>query len=268
LFEEGTEDFSVRDSTFRSVRGNGVWTHSLYTSARNARGVISNNRFEEIGRDAIQVGHATQVHVERNTGKRIGYPVAEVDVEGGGTPVAIDTAGNVDKSSYTRNRFEEINGKCIDLDGFHNGEVTRNVCVNKLAASDYPFGHYGIVFNNTNPDMQSRNIRVLNNTIDGTKYGGIFVIGRGHTIRGNRLLNLNTARCNETPGCLYDREQPDLLRTGIYLGRKAERPDIAAENTIIENEISGYDMQSHCIIAAPGVDVHKNAIEGNQCRNR
>jgi hypothetical protein len=190
-----------------------------------------------------------------------------VDVEGGGTPVAIDTAGNVDKSSYTENRFEEINGKCIDLDGFHNGEVTRNVCVNKFAASDYPFGHYGIVFNNTNPDMQSRNIRVLNNTIDGAKYGGIFVIGRGHTISGNRLINLNTARCNETPGCLYDREQPDLLRSGIYLGRKAERPDIASENTITDNEISGYNMQSHCVIAAPGVMVRTNRIERNECRN-
>jgi hypothetical protein len=267
LFEEGTGEFQVLQSTFRAIRGNGVWTHSLYTSKRNTAGTIRRNRFEEIGRDAIQVGHATNVWVHDNSGTRIGYPVEIVDVEGGGTPVAIDTAGNVDRSKYTANRFDEINGKCIDLDGFHNGRVMANVCINKSPASDYPFGHYGIVFNNTNPDMQSRNIEVIDNTIDGTKYGGIFVIGRGHTISGNRLLNLNGARCNETPGCLYDGEQPDLLRTGIYLGRKAERPDIAAQNTIIDNVISGYGMGKRCIAAAPGVVLGTHTIQRNKCSN-
>jgi hypothetical protein len=267
LFEEGTENFHVRESTFRIIRGNAVWTHSLYTSKRNLGGAITKNHFEEIGRDAIQIGHASNVHVFNNQGTRIGYPVEVVDFEGGGTPVAIDTAGNVDKSSYSANRFDDINGKCIDLDGFHNGKVTGNVCINKRPASEYPFGHYGIVFNNTNPDMQSRNIEVIDNTIDGTTYGGIFVIGSGHTISGNRLLNLNGARCNDTPGCLYDREQPDLLRSGIYLGRKAERPDIAAQNTIIDNVISGYGMSQRCIAAAPGVAMGTHKLKGNKCSN-
>jgi hypothetical protein len=54
-----------------------------------------------------------------------------VDVEGGGIPVAIDTAGNVDQTVYAGNRFEEVNGKCIDLDCFHHGEVSHNSCVNR-----------------------------------------------------------------------------------------------------------------------------------------
>ena len=89
LLEEGTSAFTVRDSVFRNIRGNGVWTHSLYTSPRNRDGLISGNRFSNLGRDAIQVGHATNIRVTANRGERIGYPVAEVDAAGGGTPVAI-----------------------------------------------------------------------------------------------------------------------------------------------------------------------------------
>ena len=112
-----------RAASSRNIRGNGIWTHSLYTSPRNARGVFAENRFRQIGRDAIQVGHATDVRVEGNTGTRIGFPVEDVDIEGRAIPVAIDTAGNVDRSTYARNQFNEVNGKCIDLDGFHDGEV-------------------------------------------------------------------------------------------------------------------------------------------------
>ena len=270
LIEEGTEDFEVLDSTFRDVLGNAVWTHSNYHSPRNARGRIAGNRFERIARDAIQVGHATQVRVEDNSGERIGWPVDAVDVEGGGTPVAIDTAGNVDLSVYTRNRFHEINGKCIDLDGFHRGEVSRNVCVNRGRAEDYPFGHFAIVFNNTNPGMQSEHIRIEDNEIDGTKYGGIFLIGSNHTVLRNRMRRLNLAGCTENAAkfsCYYFEDEPDLLRTGIYLGRRAERPAPAQDNRIEQNEISGHKMAARCIAAAPGVSLKRNRIAGNRCRD-
>jgi hypothetical protein len=263
LLEDGTSGFEVTDSTFRNILGNGVWTHSRYESARNRDGLIARNRFDGIGRDAIQIGHATSVRVERNTGSRIGYPVDAVDVENGGTPVAIDTAGNVDKTEYVQNRFEEINGKCIDLDGFHNGLVEANTCINRKHASEYPFGHYGIVFNNTNPDMRSENIVVRENVIEGAKYGGIFVIGRGHTIVGNRLQALNQARCDD---CQYFEGEPDLLRSGIYLGRRAERPDPATGNRIQNNIITGYKMDQRCIGAAPGVSLSANTIRANTCK--
>ena len=179
LLEEGTEQFSVGDSTFSNIRGNGVWTHSRYMAPRNRNGKILRNQFSEIGRDAIQVGHA----VGRRSGRQPRARASDsrwrsMDVENGGTPVGIDTAGNVDQSTYERNRFEEIDGKCIDLDGFHDGAVRGNTCINRRPPEDYPFGHFGIVFNNASIEMRSRNIVVEDNELDGMKFGGIFLYWR------------------------------------------------------------------------------------------
>ena len=126
------------------------------------------------------------MRVEANTGGRVGFPFEAVDVESGATPVGVDTSGDVDHTVYTRNRFEEVNGKCIDLDGFHDGEVTFNTCVNKGTAESYPHGHFGIVVNNWNPDMRSEHITIADNTIDGSKFGGIFLIGSNHTVVRNK----------------------------------------------------------------------------------
>ena len=267
LLEEGVGPFTVADSVFNNIRGNAVWTHSKYGSPRNRGGKIANNKFSGIGRDAIQVGHATEVLVAGNTGSRIGFPVDLIDVEGGGTPVAIDTAGDVDRSDYEFNRFDEINGQCIDLDGFHDGIVRGNTCINRGKAEDYPFGHFGIVFNNSNIDMQSRNILVEDNELEGMKFGGIFVIGAGHRILRNRMRRLNTAHCNENRqqfGCSVLGE-PDVLDTGIYLGSHADRAAPARNNRIEGNTITGWHMKTRCIQAAPGVKLTDNTIRGNIC---
>jgi hypothetical protein len=273
LLEEGTTDFEVRRSKFDRVPGNGVWTHSNYGSPRNERGLISENTFHEIGRDAVQVGHATAVRVQGNTGTRIGYPFDAVDIETGATPVGVDTSGNVDHTIYTQNRFEEVNGKCIDLDGFHEGEVTFNTCVNKGKAEDYPHGHFGIVVNNYNPDMRSEHIIIADNTIDGSKFGGVFLIGSNHTVVRNKLLNLNLAHCNESAarfGCVAIQGEPDVLRAGIYLGRIAaewaqRRADASRGHVIEDNVIMGYKMEARCIMAAPGVDLNESKVAGNTC---
>jgi hypothetical protein len=270
LLEEGVTDFTVRDSVFYDVLGNGVWTHSRARSPRNGPGLIAGNRFRNIGRDAVQVGHATRVRVEDNRGSHIGYPPEVVDVEGGAIPVALDTAGNVDASAYRRNRFQEINGKCIDLDGFHDGEVRDNVCINRGQADGYPHGHFGIVFNNANPEMASRNIVVAGNLIEGAKFGGIFLIGSGHRIVGNHLRRLNLARCNENSArfvCSHWPDEPDLMQSGIYLGRRAERPDPARDNVISDNVISGWKMSTRCIGMAPGIAPKDNRIARNRCQD-
>ena len=267
LLEEGTDSFTVADSVFENIRGNAVWTHSRYGSPRNQGGKIRNNRFSEIGRDAIQVGHAVDVEVSGNRGRRIGFPSDMVDAEGGGTPVGIDTAGNVENSIYENNRFEELNGKCIDLDGFHDGTVRANTCINRGKPEDYPFGHFGIVFNNANAEMRSQNILVENNELDGMKFGGIFLIGTGHRILHNRLLHLNAAHCNENRaqfGCSALGE-PEVLETGIYLGSHAEHPAPARDNRIEGNTITGWKMKSRCIQPAPGVKLDNNTIQGNTC---
>ena len=255
LLEEGTTEFRVTNCSLRNIRGNGIWTHSLYTSPRNARGLIALNRFARIGRDAIQVGHAHDLRVEENTGLEIGFPVDDVDIEHSAIPVAIDTAGNVDRSLYAENHFQEINGKCIDLDGFHDGEVRDNECVNRADPPLYKFGNYGIVMNNSNPDMQSRNVRIVDNLIDRPLFGGIFVIGTANRITGNRLLNLNESQSRD-----------DLLRSGIYLGARAERPDPAHGNVVENNEMSGYGIEGHCVTTAPGLDAKANTVRNNSCR--
>jgi hypothetical protein len=267
LIEEGSDQFSVADSVFRNIRGNAVWTHSRYMTPRNSGGKIANNQFFDIGRDAIQVGHATKVDVVGNHGSRIGLRADVVDVENGGTPVGIDTAGNVDQSVYEHNNFEEIDGKCIDLDGFHDGAVRGNTCVNRRPPEDYPFGHYGIVFNNYSVEMRSQNIVVEENVLDGMKFGGIFMVGTGHKILRNRMLHTNTAHCNESRqkfGCSLFGEV-ELLETGIYLGSHADRPDPARGNLIEGNTISGWKMKARCIQAAPGVKLSDNTIRKNTC---
>jgi hypothetical protein len=250
LLEAGTTDFLVARSDFRNVSGNGLWTHSIYTAPRNARGRFVENTFDTIGRDALQVGHAFEVRVERNSGKAIGYPPDAVDA----TPVAIDTAGNVERSLYSHNRFEQIQGKCIDLDGFHDGDVVGNRCRDVRG--------YGVVMNNTNPDMQSQNIRILANDLDGMLYGGIFVIGTGHTVAQNRLSHVNSGRCDN---CIFQPDEPEMLRSGIYLGRRAERAAPAHANLIEENQISGYKMTGRCVSSAPGIS--GNIVRNNICRN-
>ena len=268
LLEEATTDFEVTNCTLKNIFGNGIWTHSLYRSPRNARGRIANNKVEYVGRDAFQVGHAISVRVENNTATAIGLPVEAVDIEHGAIPVALDTAGNTEKSTYIGNHFSEINGKCIDLDGFHDGEVRDNTCENEGPPDAYKYGNYGIVMNNSNPDMESRNVVISGNTIDGVLFGGIFIIGSGNTVTHNRLFNINIAHCPELAalyGCFLGPDEPDILRTGIYLGKGAHRPDIARNNIVEDNSISGFGMGAHCIGVAPGVSLEKNRVARNDC---
>jgi parallel beta-helix repeat protein len=268
LLEEGTSDFEVRHCTIRRVRGNGIWTHSNYHSPRNANGIIAQNTIEEVARDAIQVGHATNVRVAGNTGTRIGYPAALVDMASYAVPVAIDTAGNVDKSIYAGNRFEDIDGQCIDLDGFHDGEVRDNSCISHGPYGDYPNAQYGIVFGNSNPEVEPVNVTISGNLIDGAGYGGIFLIGSRNLITGNRLLGLNRNRCTgdmTQPRCNYAPDQPALLHSGIYLGRGAARPADTVNNRITGNEISGFGIKGSCVVAAPGVSLARNQVADNRC---
>ena len=270
LFEEGTDDFVVKDSQFRRIEGNAVWTHSLYTSERNSNGRIIGNRFETIGRDAIQIGHATNCLVERNTGTEIGFPQDIVDYDSGAIGVGIDTAGNVDKTVYADNLFTEINGKCIDLDGFHHGDVRGNTCINRRPVDAFYFPGYGIVMNNTNPDMKPEHVRITKNVIEGMHFGAIFIIGENNEVTNNQLSDLNRRHCDgkmTTPGCAYAPDQPDLLRSGIYIGAKAERAAPARGNRIEGNEVSGYQMEKFCVVAGPGVKLADNTVRNNECEN-
>jgi hypothetical protein len=122
--------------------------------------------------------------------------------------------------------------------------------------------------NNSNPDMQSKNILVWGNKLDGFIYGGLALIGTGHRVSHNHFTHLNMAHCNEDAaryGCLYAAGEPDLLRSGIYLREKAHRKVVTRDNTIEDNEISGFGMSSKCVVVGPGVDAAQNRISNNQC---
>jgi hypothetical protein len=269
VIEEGSSDFEVRECEFRRIRGNALWTHSLYTSPRLHDGVFAKNRFSQIGRDAIEVGAASNVRVDQNRGDHIGYPPEAVDVENQGTPVAMDTAGNVDHSTYVMNKFEEVDGQCIDLDGFHDGSVIGNECANRETPASYPFGHFGIVMGNTDPNMHSGNIEIRGNVIDGTKYGGLFLMGSENRVVGNSFLHLNSAGCNETKQfvCIYKADEPKMLESGIYVSKGLGRVEAVRGNVIRGNTISGHMMKSRCIVAGPGVRLGENSIGANRCED-
>jgi hypothetical protein len=269
LFEEGSTDFSVESCTFRNILGNALWTHSLYTSPRNQRGVFAHNRIETVGRDALQVGHAKDMTIADNTASRIGFPLDASDLEARAIPVGIDTAGNVENAAYLRNRIAEINGKCMDLDGLHDSEIRGNVCVNRDTPAAYPLGNYAIVMNNTNPDMRTRNIRIVENRIERPVFGAIFVIGERNLIAHNLLLDLNTAHCNQNIAryqCNYAAADPHILEAGVYLGRGAERPAPARNNIVEYNLITGWGMKTGCVVSAPDIPLNWNTVRGNDCR--
>jgi hypothetical protein len=269
LLEEGVSGFEVRRSAIDRITGNAIWTHSYARSPRQADGVIQGNTITQVGRDAIQVGHATRIRVEDNTGSELGFPAEYVDVEHHGVAVAVDTAGNVDHAVYARNRFTDVNGQCIDLDGFHDGEVTGNSCVNKKPLEAYPASHYGIVFGNNDPGMNSTGVVVTGNTLQGFAYGAVFLAGSNNRIEDNQFLDINRAHCGSTPvsaRCNYALEQPDLLRSGIYLSGNGGRATTTTGNVIRSNTVTGFGMTHHCIAAGPGASMSENAVDANDCR--
>jgi hypothetical protein len=269
LIEEGSSDFTVALSSFRNILGNALWTHSLYASPRNARGIFAQNRFETAGRDAIQIGHARDVTVVDNSATRIGFPLSAADLDSHALPVGLDTAGNVENALYLRNNFSEINGKCMDLDGLHDSEIRGNRCFNGLPPAAYPQGNYAIVMNDTNPDMRTRNIRIVENRVESPVFGAIFVIGEGNLVARNVFLNLNTAHCNENLAhyqCLYALADPHILEAGVYLGRGAERPAPAHGNVIESNLITGWNMKRGCVLSAPDIPAAWNTVRVNDCR--
>jgi hypothetical protein len=262
LLEEGTDHFVVRGCAIARATGNAIWTHSYARSPRNSDGLVTGNTITTVGRDAVQIGHATRVTVENNRGAELGFPAEYVDVEHHGVAVALDTAGNVDHTNYTRNQFTDVNGQCVDLDGFHDGEVTRNSCINKKPLEAYPALHFGIVFGNNDPGMDSTGIVIRDNTLQGFAYGAAFVIGSHNRIENNHFQDMNLAHCGASPVTARCNYNPELLGTGIYLSGNGGRPTTTRDNVIRSNTIQGFGMKQHCVA---GVDLANNTILDNTC---
>jgi hypothetical protein len=61
--------------------------------------------------------------------------------------------------------------------------------------------------------------------------------------------------------------EPEMLRTGIYLGERAERGAVTRGNRIVDNEISGWRMDRACIGYGPAVKQSENTVRDNRCRH-
>ncbi|MCC6585493.1 MAG: right-handed parallel beta-helix repeat-containing protein [Bryobacterales bacterium] len=269
LVEEGSQDFEIRNCTVRRVLGNGIWTHASSFAKRNLRGVIAGNRIETVGRHGIEVGHANGVRVENNSLQLIGYPSSAVDVEAE-PPAAFASAARVDESAFVGNSAAEINGRCFSLDGFHDGEVTRNTCKNRSTdLKEYPRNEYAMTLGNTYPEMQSQNIKIVENMFDGFRLGGLYLIGENHQVTGNTFQHLNLGKCTgeEKPGCPVLEKDPDYPKAGIYLAFRAARPNPSRNNTIEKNRIEGFRMKENCILTGPSIKTSENTISGNTCSN-
>src|SRR5260370_40404115 len=116
--------------------------------------------------------------------------------------------------------------------------------------------------------MDSENIEIAGNEIEGIKFGALYLIGSGHRVTDNVFRRVNLAGCNESAaqfGCIYKKDEPELLESGIYLGRGVVRMEETRGNLIRGNRISGHHMKARCIAAAPGVVLGHNKLQANEC---
>lgn len=268
VFEDGSTGIEVRNSRFEKISGHGISTAARPTAQRNGNLVFENNEFNLTGRSAIHVGSSNRVRVLNNRIKFAGYPAEVVENEVGAASAAISSSGKVDEGVIRGNRIEEVNGYCFYLNGFHDGAVEGNECVNRGKPEEYPLGAYGIWFGNLSAEMRSQLNRVESNLIEGMRLGGVFLVGSGHKILNNRFLKLNMAQCPDQRarnGCDLMPSEPGVVRAGVFIGDKAERPDPATGNVVEGNQISGYNMKANCVILADKVDAAANVVRGNTC---
>ncbi len=87
---------------------------------------------------------------------------------------------------------------------------------------------------------------VSGNSCSDGLFNGFLIRGAGNRVIGNRLTGLNQAR----------RDQPDSLKTGIYLA------GASSGNTLDGNQVSGFGMAKFCI---GGPSIASNNIVKNVC---
>jgi hypothetical protein len=130
------DDFYVTGSSFKRVTGNALWSHLYALNKLHSNYRFSDNHFIDCGLDGIQLGGVVGGVVKGNTFRRIGY-VATDDTStsvpkwmlGSAYAVGLDTAGRVTGVNYEGNTFLNVNGGCIDLDGYGRGTVMANTCI-------------------------------------------------------------------------------------------------------------------------------------------
>ena len=99
-----------RNSNISRVAGTGIWTHSYARSPRQSDGLIQDNKSALLRATLFRSATPQAFACRIITAAQIGFPVEYVDFPGYATPVALDTAGNVDHSVYSGNVFTAWRG--------------------------------------------------------------------------------------------------------------------------------------------------------------
>jgi len=136
----------------------------------------------------------------------------------------------------------------------------------------YRYGHYGITLNNSNPDMRSQ------------KHPGWSTTHRRYALRRHLRHRFPatpspaTACSASTPpaatenaarfGCYYGPADPEILEAGHLFWPAAPSTLPARHNLIQDNRISGFKMQSRCILGRPRRRHTFQHRFSNVCRDR
>ena len=84
--------------------------------------------------------------------------------------------------------------------------------------------HFAVVFNNNDPRMKSQGVRIIGNTFEGMKFGGVFLIGQGQTIEDNTFTgnaNGRIVRMDPATGKLTTFPMPDSSVRDPHPGRSS-----------------------------------------------
>lgn len=267
---------TVEDSLFERMSGHAIWGHGYGFHTLNEDIVVRRNRFVDIGMDGVLIANAARAVVEENHFHRIGfvlsgdgktprpawYPGLRADGADNIPAVAIDTSGLVRDSVYRGNEMLNVNGHCIDLDGFTRGGVRGNRMRVSGREDSWNYvndrvgefgGHRqgnftkGINLSNTAAAALTEDVRIEENTL--INLGGFAIAlndSQRCTVAGNHIRHY---------GGIYG---PVILTNSL---REPREWHVSRENVIRDNYIHFY-LEAWCVTEADDLGGGPLPVEG------
>jgi hypothetical protein len=255
---------TIEDSLFERISGHAIWGHGYGFDTLNEEITIRRNRFVDIGMDAVLVANARRAVVEDNHFHRIGYvasppgtaprpawyPGTRDDGADNVPAVGIDTSGLVTDSVYQRNTMWNVNGHCIDLDGFTRGKVLANTM--RVSGREDAWNYV----NDRVPEFGGHRLGNFTKGINLSNTSAHEPTERVE-IAGNRMVNLGgfAIALNDSQRCLVQDNHirhygqiyaPIILSNSLRSPRERHE---SRENVIRDNYIHFY-LEAACITEA------------------
>ncbi|MCU0226481.1 MAG: right-handed parallel beta-helix repeat-containing protein [Bryobacterales bacterium] len=276
---------TVEDCLFERLSGHAFWGHGYGFQTLNQDILVRRNRFVEIGMDAVLIANATNATVEGNQFHRIGYvaagkpddlrpawyPGLREDGADNIPAVAIDTSGLVRHSAYRNNSMVNVNGHCIDLDGFTQGAVTGNLM--RVSGREDAFAY-------TNDHVEEFGGHRQGNFTKGINLSNTAAAAPTEDVRieGNTLINMGgfAIALNDSQRCVVANNHirhygaiyaPIILTHSL---RQPRQHHVSRENTITGNYIHFY-LEAFCVTEADDLGggplpvEGPNYVHGNTC---